>query len=218
MINAKAAFLSAGFILLMLIVGVWACLHLPADARVATHFGFDGTPDGWSTPFPAFFVMPAMGILLWLFILIMPRLGKGGANLARLPRVYGLIWLLPALILVPADLIILSPTLGLSWNSAKVLPAMLGVIFIVLGNVMGKLPPNPFIGVRTRWTLADDRVWDQTHRFAGWVFVAGGFIMVGCALLLPAVSTRKAMLAVILAAAALSTVKSWMLARATKKG
>jgi uncharacterized membrane protein len=209
LINPKMAFVSAGFILLMLTAGVWACLHLPADARVAIHFGPDGAPDGWSTPFPAFFVMPGLGVLLWLFTLVMPRLAGS---------VYGVLWMLPVLILVPADLIILSPVLGLSWSSARVLPAMLGTIFILLGNVMGKLPPNPFIGVRTPWTLADDWVWDRTHRFAGWIMVAGGFILLGSALLLPpGLSLRHLLLLVVLTAAALSTVKSRLLSRQRRR-
>lgn len=213
-INPKAAFVSAGFILLMLAAGVWACQQVPADAHIATHFAADGTPNGWMSPFPAFFVMPGMGVLLWLLNLALPRLGKGGARLAQTPRTYGVIWLIPALTLVPADLMILSPALGLTWNLTRVLPAMLGVIFVILGNLMGKLPPNTFIGVRNRWTLADDRVWDQTHRFAGWVFVAGGFLILGFALVLPpGVTLRNVLLLVVLTAAILSTVKSWLLSR-----
>jgi hypothetical protein len=32
--------------------------------------------------------------------------------------------------------------------------------------------------VRTPWTLASEAVWNQTHRVAGWLWVAGGLI--GC--------------------------------------
>ena len=34
------------------------------------------------------------------------------------------------------------------------------------------------MGVRTPWTLASEGVWNQTHRVAGWLWVAGGLI--GC--------------------------------------
>lgn len=56
-------------------------------------------------------------------------------------------------------------------------------LFLVIGNVMGKLRPNYTVGIRTPWTLANDRVWDQTHRFGGKTFVfAGGLLCVLAAL------------------------------------
>lgn len=214
MINPKAALVSAGFILLMALAGVWACLQVPADAQIAVHFAADGTANGWMSQVPAFFIPPVTGALLWLLFLAIPHFKGRSANLARAPRAYGVIWMLPVLILVPADLLILSPVLGLSWSAARLIPATLGVVFILLGNVLGKLPPNPMIGVRTPWTLSDDRVWDQTHRFAGWVFVVGGFVILGYALLLPqGGNLRHLVVSVVIVSALLSVGKSWLLAR-----
>jgi uncharacterized membrane protein len=48
-------------------------------------------------------------------------------------------------------------------------------LFVVLfGNLMGKLRRNFYLGVRTPWTLASERVWNATHRFAAKAFVGGG--------------------------------------------
>jgi uncharacterized membrane protein len=48
------------------------------------------------------------------------------------------------------------------------------LLFALLGNVMGKVRRNFYIGVRTPWALANERVWNATHRFAAKTFVAGG--------------------------------------------
>jgi uncharacterized membrane protein len=48
--------------------------------------------------------------------------------------------------------------------------------FALMGNLMGKVRRNFFIGVRTPWTLANERVWYTTHRFAAKTFVAGGLL------------------------------------------
>ncbi len=45
-----------------------------------------------------------------------------------------------------------------------------------MGNVMGKVRRNFYIGFRVPWTLASDRVWNDTHRLAAWVMVAAGSI------------------------------------------
>ena len=56
---------------------------------------------------------------------------------------------------------------------------MIAGIFLfiaLLGNVMGKVRKNFYIGFRVPWTLASDRVWNDTHRLAAWVMVAAGAI------------------------------------------
>jgi uncharacterized membrane protein len=49
-----------------------------------------------------------------------------------------------------------------------------GVLIMVglMGNVLGKVRRNYWIGVRTPWTLANDRVWNDTHRQAARFLVA----------------------------------------------
>jgi uncharacterized membrane protein len=58
----------------------------------------------------------------------------------------------------------------------------MGALFIVLGNFMGKIRPNWFVGVRTPWTLSSKLSWDKTHRLAGWLFVLMGALFVLLAL------------------------------------
>jgi uncharacterized membrane protein len=66
------------------------------------------------------------------------------------------------------------------------------LMFALMGNVLGKVRKNFYIGVRVPWTLASDRVWNDTHRFAAWIMVSAGilgFIMtlVGVPLVVPIV-------------------------------
>ena len=42
--------------------------------------------------------------------------------------------------------------------------------------MIGKVCKNFYIGIRVPWTLASDRVWNDTHRLAAWVMVAVGVI------------------------------------------
>ena len=53
------------------------------------------------------------------------------------------------------------------------------LFFALIGNVLGQVRSNFWMGIRTPWTLASERVWNQTHRVGAWVFVAVG--LVGCA-------------------------------------
>jgi uncharacterized membrane protein len=48
---------------------------------------------------------------------------------------------------------------------------------------MGRIKQNWYMGIKTPWTLSDERVWNKTHRFGGRVFVIMGAIFVFNALL-----------------------------------
>jgi uncharacterized membrane protein len=75
---------------------------------------------------------------------------------------------------------------GVSTGTMPMARALLGGIgagIVLLGNVIGKVKRNFWLGVRTPWTLASDRVWYATHRLAGKTMVAGGLVALGAAIL-----------------------------------
>jgi len=57
---------------------------------------------------------------------------------------------------------------------ARALVAGIFLFFAAMGNVLGKVRRNFWLGVRTPWTLASDAVWVATHRLAARLFVAAG--------------------------------------------
>jgi uncharacterized membrane protein len=77
--------------------------------------------------------------------------------------------------------------LGADFNISTVVMVAVGLLLMVLGNFMGKVRKNFFIGIRTPWTLASDEVWAKTHRLGGWCFVLAGAAMAVLAVLAPAV-------------------------------
>src|SRR5690606_14096229 len=65
-------------------------------------------------------------------------------------------------------------TMGVWAHLDRALPLGLGLIILLVGRVLVYVPPNQKLGIRTRWTLADEEVWLATHRLAGRTFAAGG--------------------------------------------
>ena len=74
---------------------------------------------------------------------------------------------------------------GYRMNSAWM---FLGVGFLMaaLGNYMPRVRSNWFVGIRTPWTLSSEKVWRETHRLGGRVFVIGGIAIALAGLLKPA--------------------------------
>src|SRR5919204_301408 len=60
---------------------------------------------------------------------------------------------------------------SLNTTVVQALFAGLFLFFAVLGNVIGKVRSNFWMGVRTPWTLASPKVWERTHRLAAWLWV-----------------------------------------------
>ncbi len=61
---------------------------------------------------------------------------------------------------------------------ATLLALALGGFWVALGLVTPRVRRNPFVGIRTAWTLTSDENWARTHRLAGLLFVAAGLVAV----------------------------------------
>jgi len=69
---------------------------------------------------------------------------------------------------------------GLGYNLpvGVIMPGLIGLLFIVLGNYLGKIKMNWFMGIRTPWTMSSENVWNKTHRFGGKMFILAGLLMI----------------------------------------
>jgi uncharacterized membrane protein len=76
-------------------------------------------------------------------------------------------------------------TTGTALDIGKVIIALMGALFVFIGNLIYNIKPNYFAGIRTPWTLENENNWRATHHLAGKVFVAGGIIITIARLALP---------------------------------
>lgn len=218
MLERRSDRLQLALIAAMSLAGLWVMLVLPADARVAIHFDADGMPNGWAQPAMAVIVMPALAVLFWGLLALLPKIDPRGDNLVRSARAVGAIGMAITVLLTVVQGVIVAAALGLPAPRSNLGLLLVGGLFVVIGNVMGKLRPNYTVGIRTPWTLADGRVWDQTHRFGGKTFVLGGVLLcVLAALPLDLAWQGRAVLVVSLASAAATVLKSYLLWRALQR-
>lgn len=86
---------------------------------------------------------------------------------------------------------------------------ILGVFFIILGQIMNSIEQNQFIGIRTRWTLAHKKVWEETHEFSSKVFLVSGLTIVITSVVLPARIVTPVFLIIILITALITVIYSY---------
>jgi uncharacterized membrane protein len=164
-------------------LSLWAAPDLPS--RVPMHFDVRGTPDRLGSRAEALAGIPlltaGLGALLYGLPLIDPR----RENLARSARAYNALGIALEVFLTVVHAALLLNGLGTPVAIERVVPAAIGLLFLLLGNYLGKTRSNWFFGIRTPWTLSSERVWARTHRLGGRLFAGLGAAIVLVALFAP---------------------------------
>ena len=70
-------------------------------------------------------------------------------------------------------------------NATFIICFLIGGLYTLVGNYMPKFPQNYFLGIRNPWTLSNERVWIQTHKKGGYLYVIGGLLIILGGLLSP---------------------------------
>jgi uncharacterized membrane protein len=154
--------------------------------RVPIHWNIDGEPDGFvakTDVFPAFLLMPSVMAGMLALTLVLPWLSPKEFEVDRSRQLYGFIMMLVVALIGFIHVIMLVSALEPALPLGRLLVGGLSLFFAAIGATLGRVPRNFYIGVRTPWTLANEEVWERTHRFAGWLFMVGGGVGVLAALL-----------------------------------
>jgi uncharacterized membrane protein len=206
---------TAALVIASAIVGALLYNRLPDP--VPTHFDWHGHPDGFTAKRLAVLIAPAVLALTGLIFSVLPAISPRGWRIDPFLRTYEI--LATAILAVEfGDITIaLASAVGYDFDRTRVLTIGLALLFLIVGNYMGKLTRNFFVGIRTPWTLANDEVWLRTHRLGGPLFVAGGAVLLISAFL-NAKFAPYAILAVVGALALALTIYSYVLYRRIENG
>lgn len=172
--NRAHWFASCGLVLTAFVFSLAVYSSLP-DV-VPTHWNIRGEADGWGPKAMAAFLFPGIMILLLGLFRILPWLSPKHFELDSFRSTYGWIITLVIGLFVYIHVLALLPGLGYTMRIDRAILGGIMLFFIFLGNLLGKVQRNFFVGIRTPWTLANDRVWADTHRVGAWAFVATGVI------------------------------------------
>jgi uncharacterized membrane protein len=147
--------------------------------RVPVHWGIDGQVDRYGGKWEGLLITPAIALGVYLLMAFLPLIDPGRANYARFKTAYLVFRIVFLIYMAVIHGAILATALGYRVDVGRVIFLSMGVLFLVLGNFMGKIRPNWFVGVRTPWTLSSKRSWTRTHRAAGWFFILLGLVAIG---------------------------------------
>lgn len=147
--------------------------HLPG--RIPLHWDAHGEIDRYGGRASAF-LMPCVMAGVLALLAVLPRVSPLRFSVDAFSDTYWYCALVVEGMLATIHAVTMAGSLDQGVDTGRWMLGGMAVFIALLGNVMGKVRRNFWLGVRTPWTLANERVWYATHRLAA-------KMMVGCSAL-----------------------------------
>jgi len=169
--------------LVVLSFGLTAAMYSRLPELVPVHWNARGEVNGFFPKPWGPFLLPLAMVGVYLLLLAVPRISPRGYRVERFQRVFEITRAAILAFLFLVNVLVLLAGIGAPVPVHRAVYVATGLLFVFLGNFMGKFTKNFFVGIRTPWTLASDEVWLKTHRLSGKVFVLAGTGVVASGLL-----------------------------------
>lgn len=150
-------------------------IYAQLPARIPIHWNFHGQIDGYG---PRGFVFLPVALMVGVSLLwtVLPSLSPRRFTVDTFNATYWQIGLMVVAMLGYLGCVLAWSAYSPSTATLRAMCGGLAVFMALLGNVMGKVRRNFWIGIRTPWTLANERVWYATHRFGAKTTVGGSLL------------------------------------------
>lgn len=161
------------FIMVTWILAVYS--QLPS--QIPTHFNLNAI-DSYGDR-SHIFMYPMLFVGLNIMMIGLPYLDPKKKNYVKFNRTYlRIIWLMDIVMFIFFSCLLYSMFYPNNVNMNLFSQIFIGVLILCMGNMMPRIKQNYFIGIKTPWVLADERVWNKTHRISGRLWFGGGIFLI----------------------------------------
>lgn len=140
--------------------------------QMPIHFDFDGVPNGYGSKL-VYLLMP---IGVYLLMLVLPYIDPRKSNYEIFSGTYFKLRVIMSVLFSVIDSVVIYNTLHGIEKMGLFVPISVFLLFTLVGNYMGTIRPNYFVGIKVPWTLNNDEVWIRTHKMAGKLWFWAGLI------------------------------------------
>lgn len=179
----KDLLISSILCLIPIVIAIIFYKNLPEN--IPMHFNIHGEVDSFA---PKIFIIinPTILFILNLIVIFVkyndPKIKNVPKKLLKI-----LLFIIPFMSLVMVSFTIFI-SLGYNLRIQVIMPILISVIFILIGNYLPKCKRNYTVGIRLPWTLHNDNVWIKTHRLGGFLFVITGVLILFTSIFLNKIS------------------------------
>jgi uncharacterized membrane protein len=152
-----------------------------ASAQVPIHWNIHGEIDGWGSKPLGLLLAPILGLVTVLLLRVVSWLDpKLRRSLKPSDRMNRILQILRILFVAFFDIVLfvqIAAALNHPLPTVRIMNIAVLVLLAVIGNYLGNLRPNYFVGIRTPWTLENTETWRATHRLGGRLMFFGSIVL-----------------------------------------
>jgi len=168
-------------VIAMIGIAVWVAGLVPDGARLPVHWDYNGNPNGFAGKWTALLIPPVMTAALSLLFYFLPAIEPREQHLQRSKGLVLAAWAGLLIVMVLIDLTVVGGALHWAISVQALMLVGVGLMYMLIGNQLGKSRSMFLVGIRTPWTLSSEEVWIKTHRLGGKLTMAAGLIMIAAA-------------------------------------
>jgi uncharacterized membrane protein len=147
---------------------------------VPVHFDANGKPDRYGSALLGILMPPLLFLFIQTTTIFAVKSEPAQKNLEHSKKLIQASMIGVGLIIIVIQLVSMATMFKIIPCVAvlfRYVPVLAGLALIVVGNYLPKTRRNFSAGIKNRWTLASDEVWQKTHRFAAPLFIIAGLVM-----------------------------------------
>ncbi|HEY1961509.1 MAG TPA: DUF1648 domain-containing protein [Rhizomicrobium sp.] len=179
MVNRAPLIASLALVAGMAAVSAAVWTQIPDAARLPIHWDINGVPNGYAPKAVALLVAPVLALLLTLLLAGLASIRSTASRDALDSAAWRVGWIGSVLLLAIAHAIVILTARGVRLDVAGNVTFAAALLLIALGNFLGKVRANPWLGIRTPWTRTSTYSWEKTNRRGGRLLVAVGLATLG---------------------------------------
>ena len=180
------------YLLMLLSLVITAIMLQFMPDTIPAHYNAAGEVDRLGSKYESF-IFPVATILMGLFFLLMNKFVSGYGNEKNRKSgtlAVGSCGIITVLYFIGMSIFFMGKGIAYGHTGTVSVPGielvrtnsvcaiLIGALLVILGNYMPKARVNPLYGLRTKWSMANERVWQKSQRFGGFMSVICGVVLI----------------------------------------
>jgi uncharacterized membrane protein len=138
--------------------------------KMASHWNWQGNVDGYMGKDFALFFFPFLMVAINLLFYFIPKIDPQKKNIEKFWNAYDIFILVFNIFMLYIYSITIVWNMGFEVNMNAVMMPGMAVLFYACGDLIKNAKMNYTIGIRLPWTLANETVWNKTHKLGEKLF------------------------------------------------
>ncbi|TYB30526.1 MAG: SdpI family protein [Candidatus Mcinerneyibacterium aminivorans] len=180
-------FKSSIIVLILQIIGTFIFwLILSPSSKIPIRWNINGKIDAYVNKTEGLVLFLVINILIFLILYFLPKISfrykKNKKTFSKVIPKFSFVIVLMITLLHQFSL-----WMGTHQEfnySINIIFVILGISFVLIGNLLPKIPLNFYMGIRTPWSLSSEENWEKTALIGGYSFSIAGILFFIRALIL----------------------------------